>query len=115
MTVNVVDIESLEWQSVPDTWAGKVAEGQPDVRFKFFSTGSRSLPTGQLIDYQPGHVEERHSHEEGEIYYMLDGELTIGDDVLKPGMLVHIEAGTEYGPSSTKVGCRFLRLGLASG
>jgi quercetin dioxygenase-like cupin family protein len=113
MAVNTVDIDALEWQSVPGTWAGKVADGEPDVRFKLFSTGAPAVPTGQLIDYEPGHIEALHSHEEDEIFYILSGELEIGDIKAKAGMLVYIEAGTKYGPSTNESGCRFLRLHLA--
>jgi quercetin dioxygenase-like cupin family protein len=114
MTVNVVDIEALEWRDVPATRTGKTAGDKPEVRFKPFSTDAPAVPAGQLIEYEPGHVDGRHSHEEDEIYYMLTGDLAIGDDLVKPGMLVFIGAGTEYGPSTTKTGCRFLRLELAT-
>ena len=113
MTIKIVDIESCEWQSAPETWEGKVASGEPDVRFKYFATGAAAVPAGQIIEYEAGHVAARHSHEEGEIFYMLSGDLTIGDDVVEPGMLVYIEARAAYGPSTTEHGCRFLRLGLA--
>lgn len=113
MTVNVVDIKALEWRDVPATRAGEAAGDGPEVRFKAFSTGAPAVPAGQLIVYEPGHVEGRHSHVEGEIYYMITGDLTIGEDRVEPGMLVYIEGGTEYGPSTTDAGCHFLRLSLA--
>jgi mannose-6-phosphate isomerase-like protein (cupin superfamily) len=110
MAVQLVDIEALEWQGVPDEWAGKVADGEP-VRFKPFSTGARAVPGGQMIEYQAGHVEAPHSHDESEIYFVLSGDLAIGDDRVAAGMLVYIAAGTVYSPS-TERGCRFLRLEL---
>jgi hypothetical protein len=111
--VDVVDLEGLEWQGVPDSWAGKAAEGEPAVRFKLFTTGAPAVPSGQLIEFEAGHVEAPHSHAESELFYFVAGDLTIGDEQLSPGMVVHIAGGTVYGPLSTKQGCRFLRLGLA--
>lgn len=113
MAVTVVDIEALEWQTAPDSWSGKVRKGEPDVRFKPFSTGSDWIPAGQLVEYEADHVESRHSHEEDEILFILAGELITGATILRPGMLVHIDGGTEYGPLRTDSGCRFLRLGIA--
>jgi quercetin dioxygenase-like cupin family protein len=114
MAITVVDVEGREWQTAPHSWSGKVREGEPDVRFKPFSTGSDRVPTGQLVEYEAGHLESPHSHAEDEILYLLSGELTIGDTALSPGMLVHIDGGTEYGPLRTQRGCQFLRLGFAS-
>jgi quercetin dioxygenase-like cupin family protein len=111
--VKIVDVERLEWQGVPDSWAGKVARGEPSVRFKPFATGTPAIPAGQLIEFEPGHVEAPHSHDEGEIFYILGGDLTIGGERIEPGMLVSIDAGIVYGPLETTAGCRFLRLGLA--
>ena len=114
MSVNVINIGELAWQEVPDSWSGKAHEGEPGVRFKPFQVCSGGGPTGQLIEYEAGHVEDPHSHEEDEIFYMLDGDLGIGEVLVSSGMLVHIERDTIYGPLKTKRGCRFLRIGLSS-
>ena len=111
--MDVVDVETLEWQGVPDSWEGKAAEGEPGVRYKMFATGASAAPSGQLIEFEPGHHEAPHSHPESELFYIVAGDLTIGDDTLAPGMVVHIARGTTYGPLRTVQGCRFLRLGLA--
>jgi len=113
MSISVVDPDQIEWQAVPGTWEGKVGAGEADVRYKAFATGSPLAPSGQLVEYEAGHVEAPHSHDEGEIYVMLAGDLAIDDVVVGAGMLVYIEAGTVYGPSTTEQGCRFVRLGLA--
>ena len=111
--MDVVNLEALSWQGVPDTWKGKVAEGEPGVRYKMFTTGATAAPSGQLIEFEPGHHEAPHSHAESELFYIVSGDLTIGADAIAPGMVVHIAGGTVYGPLDTKAGCRFLRLSLA--
>jgi quercetin dioxygenase-like cupin family protein len=112
MAVRVVEIDNIEWQSAPRTWPGKAADGEPDVRYKPFSTGAHAAPAGQLIEFEAGHVEAPHSHAESEIFFVLSGGLQIGDAEVTAGMLVHIDGGTVYGPRAP-AGCRFLRLSLA--
>jgi quercetin dioxygenase-like cupin family protein len=111
--MDVVDVEALDWQGVPDTWPGRAAYGEPGVKFKMFATGATAVPSGQLIEFEPDHHEAAHSHPESELFYILSGDLTIGDAVISPGMVIHIEGGTKYGPLTTEHGCRFLRLSLA--
>jgi mannose-6-phosphate isomerase-like protein (cupin superfamily) len=108
-----IDFNAIAWTEVTDTWQGKVAAGEPDVRYKPFETGSGAVPRGQFVEYEPGHFEKAHSHEESELLYILDGDATFGDDRVGPGMLLYIEGGTTYGPiTGGSNGLRFLRLHL---
>lgn len=114
MSIQTVKLDELDWSGVPDSWAGKVAAGQPDVRFKPFTTGSPVVPRGQLVHYEAGHVEAPHSHVEGEIFYVIGGSFTIGEIELPARTLVYIAGGTEYGPSvAGPDGAEFLRFHLA--
>jgi quercetin dioxygenase-like cupin family protein len=113
MALSVVDVEELTWSSVDDSWAGRAADGEPGVRFKPFAVGADSVPSGQLVEYAPGHFEGAHSHEEDELLYLLEGRLTIEERELGPGTLIHVEGGTVYGPLRSAQGCRFLRLHLS--
>jgi quercetin dioxygenase-like cupin family protein len=113
VAVTVIDLSAVQWQDVPATWAGKAASGQPKVRFKAFTTGDPGVPNGQLIEYEAGHVEAEHSHEEGELYYLLPGDLTVQEVSVGPGMLVCISAGTRYS-NRTQDGCSFIRLGIGA-
>lgn len=114
MAVHYTDLEDGNWlQASKSDWKGKVAAGEPDVQFRPFETASPVVPRGQLVQYEPGHHEARHSHEESEFLYVLAGEATLGDVQLRAGMLVHVEGGTEYGPiDSGPDGLKFLRLHL---
>lgn len=113
MDVTVIDVASIEWRGVSAAWGGKSAPGEPDVRFKPFTTPSPEVPNGQLIEYEAGHVESEHSHDEGELYYILAGDLTIQDRAVGAGAVVYIPARTRYS-NRTDGGCSFLRLGLAT-
>jgi mannose-6-phosphate isomerase-like protein (cupin superfamily) len=112
MAVRMIATQELDWNSVPDSWAGKAPKDKPGVRFKAFEVGAGSIPRAQVIEYEAGHDEPAHSHEEDEVFFFLDGQLAIGDQEAKPGTLVFIEGGTTYGPLRSDEGCRFLRLHL---
>lgn len=112
MAVRTIDIEQLDWASVDASWSGRAAAGKPGVRYKPFAIGAGSVPTGQMVEYEPGHVEGAHSHDEDEILFLTDGCLELDGRSLGPGTLVFIEGGTVYGPLSSEEGCRFLRLHL---
>ena len=113
MAVHVVETGKMDWSGVPTSWKGKAQEGEPSVRFKAFDIGSGSVPRGQLVEYEAGHHEAAHSHDEDEILFLLDGGLRIGEAEASPGTLIYIEGGTTYGPLRADDGCRFLRLHLS--
>src|ERR1700722_8015783 len=113
MSVQYIDTEAMDWSEVTTDWPGKVNPGEPDVRVKPFETRSGVVPRGQLVQYESGHVEKAHSHDESELLFIIDGDVTIGGDPARPGMLTHIPGGTTYGPiEGGQKGVRFLRLHL---
>jgi len=114
MAVKIVDIEGLDWLSPDASWGGTAPEGQPSVRFKPFTISEGLVPKGQLVEYDVGHFESAHSHDEDEILFLLSGRLSIDEQQLFPGTLVYIEGGTTYGPLRSDEGCRFLRLHVAN-
>jgi mannose-6-phosphate isomerase-like protein (cupin superfamily) len=113
MGVDYIDVEGIDWRVPDDGWKGKVREGEPNVQFKAFTTPAGAVPHGQLVFFEPNHHEAAHSHAESELFYILEGEVTIGDGVARAGTLVHIEGGTVYGPLRGGAhGVKFLRLQL---
>jgi hypothetical protein len=109
--VNTIDTSTLHWKEVSDDWPGQVAPGAPAVRYKAFDIGSPLVPSGQLVEYEAGHVEAPHSHVESEIFFVVSGHLSVGDVALSPGTLLYISGGTTYGPSiAGPEGVQFLRL-----
>ena len=88
-------------------------EGEPDVRWQTLLPHGPGVPNVQFVEYEPGHHEKAHRHEEGEVFYVLDGELTIGGHRLRAGDGAFIPANTEYGPViGGSEGAHFLRVGL---
>ncbi len=105
--------DALPWLDVPRDWPGKVGPGEPDVRYKALTESSGAIPGIQLVEFEPGHTEQAHSHPEGEVLYLLRGEMAIGALCLRAGAGVVIERDTLYGPLRTgPEGARFLRVGL---
>ncbi len=107
------DQDAIEWAGVPDDWEGKVSEGAPDLRFKALTPIAAGIPNVQFVEYDPGHNEKPHSHAEGEVFYVLDGELSIGSQVLRAGAGAFVPRDTVYGPLvAGSEGVRFLRVGM---
>lgn len=48
--------------------------------------------------YDPGFLTERHGHLSDHIVYVLQGEVTIGDEVCGPGTNVVLDRGAVFGP-----------------
>jgi hypothetical protein len=108
--VSFVDLGGLDWSEVPGTWKGRADEDEPGVRFKPFTTPFPVTPTGQLVEYEAGHFEPAHAHQEGEILILLEGDLVIGERAVAPDTVIAIDGGTTYGPLTSSTGCRFIRL-----
>jgi hypothetical protein len=71
------------------------------------------VPGVQLVEFEPAHFEQPHSHPEGEVLYVLRGEMSIGELRLTAGCGAVITKDTVYGPLRTgPEGARFLRVGL---
>ena len=65
----------------------------------------------RVVEYAPGWVVEAHSHAASEIVYVLDGEVSVGEDRFGPGDAIHIEPNTVYGPlRAGPQGVRFVLL-----
>lgn len=48
--------------------------------------------------YDPGMIVERHGHMSDHIVFVLEGEITIGDQLCTPGMHITLEKGASFGP-----------------
>ena len=103
---------AVDWLEIPDDWEGKVAPGEPAVRYKMLTQEDGGVPGIQFVEFEAGHHEKAHSHPESEVLYVVEGEMTIGDLTLRAGSGAFIAEGTVYGPLETKRGARFLRVGF---
>ncbi len=108
--------EDFPWQTPADSWPGKVAAGQPQVKFRTLCEGSANLPDLRLVQYEPGHFEAAHSHDVTEVLYILQGELDFGGETVRAGSAIVIEKNTTYGPLKAGAeGTEFLRIAGFSG
>ena len=106
--------EDIEWQWPSKDWKGSAPSGAPQVRYKRLGSSEQGAPNAQLVEYEPEHHEPAHSHPHDELLYILEGEGAVGEHSLKPGMLLYIERGTQYGPlEAGPRGLRFLRVQMS--
>jgi quercetin dioxygenase-like cupin family protein len=64
------------------------------------------------VRYVPNAVVDPHSHDEDEIVYVVEGELHLGDRVLRPGVSMFVGAATVYGYRAGVNGLRIVNFGL---
>jgi mannose-6-phosphate isomerase-like protein (cupin superfamily) len=110
---NIVYVDETEvaWQYPPLKPGMK--EGDPRVLYKRLLNETEGGPRVYLSQYEPGHEEPRHSHREGEVLYVLDGEANIEGTTLRPGMMVYVDGSTEYGPiKAGAAGLTFVRFAM---
>lgn len=67
-----------------------------------------------IMNMGPGFKTALHSHSEDEIIYIVDGEITFGDQVLGPRSIVRIPKGEKYQWTAGESGVRFLNIRPAS-
>jgi uncharacterized cupin superfamily protein len=58
---------------------------------------------------QPGYISQTHSHDQDEVFYIIQGDLTIEGQVYGPNTLMFMEKGTVYSFTAGSDGVRFLR------
>src|ERR1700686_319951 len=65
----------------------------------------------RVVEYAPDYLVEAHSHSASEVIYILNGQVSIGENRFGPGDAIHIEPNTMYGPLRAGAeGVRFLLL-----
>ena len=93
---------AVDWLEIPDAWEGKVAKGEPDVRYKLLTAGGDGVPGIQFVEFDAGHHEQAHSHAESEVLWVQSGEVTIGGHTLRAGSgaFIEIQGTAESSPFS---------------
>ena len=72
-------------------------------------TIGRGSPTIQIRNWGPDTNIPLHSHPFNEMFYVLDGEIEIGEAVYTAGSCIYIAKGVQYGPTRAPKGGRVLR------
>ena len=102
--VSSIDESAIEWIQPP---------GKAGVHFKILYSTAQGGPNVQLAEYEPGHEEHPHSHPTSELLYILEGELSLGEERVGPGTMLFVEKDTVYGPLiGGQRGVKFLRVEL---
>jgi hypothetical protein len=113
LSINLIDLSEIAWHEVSTEWPGNRG-GDSSVRYKPFASELPAAPAGQLVRFEAGYTEPVHSHDEDEVFILLEGDLSIEAETggrLGPGSVAFISANSEYSPR-TESGCVYLRLGL---
>jgi quercetin dioxygenase-like cupin family protein len=77
---------------------------------KFLVTNKRAEGSSVMIRiWGPETNIEAHSHDFNEMFYVLDGEVTMGENTYTQGACIYIPKGVEYGPTTAPKGVRLLR------
>ncbi len=77
---------------------------------KFLVTNKRGEGASIMIRiWGPDTNIETHSHPFAEMFYVLDGEVVMGDTAYTQGACIYIPAGVPYGPTTAPKGARLLR------
>jgi quercetin dioxygenase-like cupin family protein len=109
MAIHVRHGDNVAWEeNQPGVSDGAVRWG---IRTKPYFDPTEVGVLLRLVEYAPGYVAEAHSHAAPEIVYILDGDITIGEQRLGAGDAYHIEPNTVYGPlRAGEKGARFVLL-----
>jgi len=91
--LKITHLENVEWQEVKAQQHGdrrvcvweKYLEWTPDLLVLY-------------ARYDPGMLTERHGHMSDHIVYVLEGEITVGDERCGPGSNIVLEKGAVFGP-----------------
>jgi quercetin dioxygenase-like cupin family protein len=84
------------------------------IRVKALSMLGTDVPSMQYVDYPPGYVDPVHSHDTGEWFIVVAGEMRFTDDAddpaLVPGGAVFIPKDTPYAVHAGDDGVRYFRI-----
>ncbi len=73
-------------------------QGMPEVDRRFVFDGKEGMPEVFLIRRDASFVGPVHSHSQNEIIYILEGDVTVGEEHCPTGTVLYVEKDTMYGP-----------------
>ncbi|MBV8951147.1 MAG: hypothetical protein JOZ99_09750 [Actinobacteria bacterium] len=91
--LKITHIDDVPWQEVK---AQQHGERRVSIREKYleWTPGLMVL----YARYEPGMLVERHGHRSDHIVYVIEGEITVGGVVCRPGTNIVLEQGAVFGP-----------------
>ena len=83
-------------------------EGMPSKRYGTQFIGDQEKgPWVYISSPEPDKLIPAHSHDQDEVIFIVEGELTIGDGTHGPGTVIFIERNTEYSFTTGKKGLKY--------
>ena len=114
MTVRVHRPEALVWRRVGDIALGSMRDhidpSELEGQVAFHELGDAETPQLLEMRLEPHTLVAPHSHELGEIVFVVEGSLHWGDQVLAAGGSLFIAARTTYSFSAGETGARLLNI-----
>jgi hypothetical protein len=91
--VRITHVEDVEWQEVK-------AQQHGDRRVSVWEKYLEWTPDLMVLyaHYDPGMLTERHGHRSDHIVYVLEGEITVGEERCGPRTNIVLEQGAAFGP-----------------
>lgn len=106
--------ESLVWRRIGDIDMGWMRQHidptELEARLAFHEFGDAETPQLMEMRLNPHTLIAPHSHEMGEIIFVVEGSLHWGDHALEAGGSIHISAHTPYSFTAGDRGARLLNV-----
>lgn len=110
--IRVSDVDKAKWEKVRDVARPEdvalFTDAELDSVVCFHEPGTENSPQLFEVKYLPHAAVHLHAHDQDEIIYILDGEMHVGNRVLKPGSSLYVQGGTLYQFSAGSDGMRML-------
>jgi quercetin dioxygenase-like cupin family protein len=101
-----IDEHELPWIDVDDDPNAEIGK----IRVKPLTAGVTTATRVQYIEYAPDYLDPMHSHAEGEVFIVDQGELWLDDARNGPGSILCIPRDAPYAVRSGPEGARFFRV-----
>ena len=102
-----VDEHDLPWFEYGEATG---PDGGAAIKVKGLTVRHPEVPPVQYIEYAPGHTDPVHSHDTGEVFVIVAGELFVNDERSGPGSIVFVPRDVEYAVRAGATGVRYFRV-----
>ena len=92
----------------PADFLEKMTESDRETETATHFSGENGLALMEIVDIPNGKA-TLHSHDQEEIFYIVEGELIFGNRVCSAGDSINIKAGVQYTFRVGDKGCRYLK------
>lgn len=112
MTINVHHVDALDWRRIGDIPMGRMRDfidaTEQEGHLAFHEPGDDNTPQLMEMRLKPDTLIAPHSHDDPEIFYVVEGSLHWQDHALEAGGSMLIPAGVDYSFRAGEKGARLL-------